>query len=133
MADSPKVTLLGLKGNTYLFRYGKSVFEFNAGVPKRVPAAVALILSRKADRSSRPLFKVEEMPTVVGGTAVRVPRERTKKGQIVRAKADLEEEEEEKEEEEKEEEEEEKPGPTRRSKTPTRKTTFMQSSFLNED
>lgn len=60
----PKVTLLGSKGNTYSIGYGAKVYEFSAGIGRRVPVAIALLAAKKT-RDGMPLFKVANMPDIV--------------------------------------------------------------------
>lgn len=61
----PKVTLLGKPTRTLNLFFGKKEFKFSSGVPQDVPVAVALALGRRIGRKGKPLFKVEELPSIV--------------------------------------------------------------------
>lgn len=63
--SSPKVTLIGKKGNTYSIVYGQRIFEFTAGIKKRVPVVIAIEAGKKRDRKGNLMFKVEGMPEVI--------------------------------------------------------------------
>jgi hypothetical protein len=64
--NSPKVTLLREAWCDYTLVTGKRRFVFTGGVPREVSPAVAILLGKlKKDSRGNPLFKVEDLPTIV--------------------------------------------------------------------
>jgi hypothetical protein len=59
MPSLPKVTLLGDKGNTYSLGYGAKVYEFTAGVARKVSLPVALVARKVKDKKGNLIFSVE--------------------------------------------------------------------------
>jgi hypothetical protein len=63
--NSPKVTLLLEAWCDYTLVAGKRRFVFTGGVPREVSPAVAILLSKRKDSRGNPLFKIEDLPTIV--------------------------------------------------------------------
>lgn len=63
--NDPKATLLRSGWCDYTLIFGKKKFRFVGGEARVVPTAVALALRRKKLRDGSPMFKIEDMPTIV--------------------------------------------------------------------
>jgi len=61
---APKVTLLGVSGNSYAIAYGLKVYRFEVNKTQKVPVVIALE-ARKKTLKGKPMFRVEGMPEVV--------------------------------------------------------------------
>lgn len=61
----PKVTLLSAEGSRYDMMFGTAKYVFRGGRSALVPVAVAIACKKRLNAKGKPLFKVEEMPTII--------------------------------------------------------------------
>ena len=62
----PKATLLKPENATFSFAFGRTMYNFHGSQAREVPVAVALELQKKLDRKGKGIFRIDELPTIVG-------------------------------------------------------------------